>query len=97
LREDVVANWEHYPFDNWFIPFTSGVSVNWPYDAVDCLLSTSEHDEPVMNPVFERHIRRLENWSLGPLFAETFPELVEAAGIPIRDLRGTTPSQLTTK
>ncbi|KIW73110.1 hypothetical protein, variant [Phialophora macrospora] len=97
LREMVVANSQRYPFDNWFIPFTSGVSVNWPYDAVDCLLSTSVHEEPVMNPVFERHIRRLENWSLGPLFAETFPELVETTGIPIREPKGSPPSLVTTK
>ncbi|EXJ64442.1 hypothetical protein A1O7_00778 [Cladophialophora yegresii CBS 114405] len=92
LREKLVANSQDYPFDNWFIPFTSGLSVNWPYDPVDCLLSTSEQDEPVMNPVFERHIRRLENWSLGSLFADTFPELVETTRISDRESMGITPS-----
>jgi len=92
LRDKLVANPQAYPFDNWFLPFTSGLSVNWPYDPVDCLLSTSEKDEPVMNPVFERHLRRLENWSLGPLFAETFPELVEATRIKARDSSGSSPS-----
>jgi len=29
----------------------------------------------VINPVFERHLRRLENWSLGPAFAKAFPGL----------------------
>ncbi|KIW35160.1 hypothetical protein, variant [Cladophialophora immunda] len=85
MRDRVVATPQDYPFDNWFFPFTSGLSVNWPYDPVDCLLSTSEKEEPVINPVFESHIRRLENWSLGPLFAETFPNLADTARIKGRE------------
>ncbi|OAP57556.1 hypothetical protein AYL99_08294 [Fonsecaea erecta] len=85
MRDRVVANPQDYPFDNWFYAFTSGLSVNWPYDPVDCLLSTSEKEEPVINPVFESHIRRLENWSLGPLFAETFPQLADTARMKARE------------
>ncbi|KIY01477.1 uncharacterized protein Z520_03029 [Fonsecaea multimorphosa CBS 102226] len=81
MRDRVVVNPQDYHFDNWFFPFTSGLSVNWPYDPVDCLLSTSEKEEPVINPVFESHIRRLDNWSLGPSFAETFPNLADTARI----------------
>jgi hypothetical protein len=92
IREKVIANPHHYPFDNWFLPFTSGLSVNWPYDPVDCLLSTSEKDEPVMNPVFDRHLRRLENWSLGPLFAETYPELVDGTIIRAKESAVNAPS-----
>ena len=33
------------------------------------------HDEVVMSPAFERHINRLESWSLGPRFAARYPEL----------------------
>lgn len=85
MRDVLVANQQAYPFDNWFLSFTAGLSVNWPYDPVDCLLTTSEKDQPVMNPVFERHIRRIENWSLGPLFAETFPDLIETTRIKSPD------------
>ncbi|KAH0844229.1 bZIP transcription factor [Fonsecaea pedrosoi] len=81
MRDRVVVNPQDYPFDDFFFPFTADLSVNWPYDPVDCLLSTSEKEEPVINPVFESHIRRLENWSLGPLFAETYPNLVETVRI----------------
>ncbi|KAK5198627.1 hypothetical protein LTR92_001098 [Exophiala xenobiotica] len=84
MRDRLVASYHDYPFQNWFIPFTSDLSVNWPYEAVDCLLATSEKAEPVMNPVFERHIRRLENWSVGPVFAETFPGLVESTRVQKR-------------
>ncbi|KIW15859.1 hypothetical protein PV08_05909 [Exophiala spinifera] len=78
MRERVLMNYQDYPFENWFIPFTSDLNVNWPYDDTDCLLaSTSENGEPCMNPVFERHIRRLENWSVGSNFAAAFPGLVD--------------------
>jgi len=89
MRDRLVASYHEYPFENWFIPFTSDLSVNWPYDAVDCLLATSEKAEPVMNPVFERHIRRLENWSVGPGFAEAFPGLVETTRIQKRTVKKT--------
>jgi len=81
MRDKLVHSYQDYVFENWFIPFTTGLSVNWPYEPIDCLLSTSEKDEPIINPVFERHIMRLENWSLGPAFAETFPALADTAPI----------------
>lgn len=81
MRDKLVANHQDYSFENWFIPYTSDLNVNWPYDQVDCLISTSEDKDPVINPVFERHVRRLENWSLGPVFAEAFPALVDTTRI----------------
>ncbi len=53
LRDKLVANYQDYPFENWFLPFTSGMNINWPYDDTDCLLSTSDKDDPIINPVFE--------------------------------------------
>ena len=77
----VVAKPGSYPFENWFIPFTTGISVNWPYHDSDCLLSTNDQEEPLVNPAFERHIMRLDNWSLGPAFAEAYPDLAIVARI----------------
>ena len=85
IREKLVtAKPGSYPFENWFIPFTTDISVNWPYDDTDCLLSTNNREEPIVNPAFERHIMRLENWSLGPTFEEAFPELAVHARIQER-------------
>jgi hypothetical protein len=81
MRDRLVMSYHDYPFENWFIPFTRTLSVNWPYEATDCLLSTGDSDELVINPVFERHFRNLANWSLGPAFAEAYPWLVEATRI----------------
>lgn len=64
-----------FPFDNFFIPFTTTLSLNWPYEDVDALLLSPDTDEIMVNPVFERHLRRPENWSLGDSFAMAFPNL----------------------
>ncbi|KAJ5901930.1 hypothetical protein N7495_002458 [Penicillium taxi] len=81
MRDKVVKSHAEFPFENWFIPYTQGMSVNWPYEATDCLLSTGESDELLINPVFERHMRNLSNWSLGPSFAECYPNLVDTTVI----------------
>ncbi|CBF89018.1 hypothetical protein AN0671.2 [Aspergillus nidulans FGSC A4] len=81
MRDRLVMSYHEYPFDNWFIPFTRTLSVNWPYEPTDCLLSTGETDELIINPVFERHFADINNWTLGPAFAEAFPQLVETTKI----------------
>ncbi|KAI9647429.1 hypothetical protein NHQ30_003814 [Ciborinia camelliae] len=86
MREILVREYNprDYLFDNFFIPFTSTLSLNWPYEPTDTLLNLGEgsgaglgfsEGELLINPVFERHLRRLENWSLGPAFANAFPGL----------------------
>ncbi|KAH8762874.1 hypothetical protein F5882DRAFT_415486 [Hyaloscypha sp. PMI_1271] len=77
MRDRLVRDYNprDYLFDNFFIPFTTTLSLNWPYEPTDTLLSSPENDELTINPVFERHLRRLENWSLGPAFAKAFPGL----------------------
>lgn len=62
-------------FENFFIPFTTTLCLNWPYEDTDTLLQTPDGDELILNPVFERHMRRLENWTLGDAFHEAFPQL----------------------
>ncbi|KAI0137341.1 BZIP transcription factor [Xylariales sp. AK1849] len=68
-------NPSEFLFDNFFIPFTLTLSVNWPYEATDTLLQSSDGDELLINPVFERHMGKLENWTLGEQFHMTFPQL----------------------
>ncbi|KAL2823083.1 hypothetical protein BJX63DRAFT_376215 [Aspergillus granulosus] len=81
MRDRLVMSYHEYPFENWFIPFTRTLSVNWPYEATDCLLSAGDSDELIINPVFERHFSDINNWTLGPAFAETFPQLVDTTKI----------------
>ena len=89
MRDRIVTTYQNYPFENWFIPFTRGICVNWPYESTDCLLSAGDSDELVINPVFERHMRNLNNWSLGTLFAETYPALADTAQIKPKEQSST--------
>jgi hypothetical protein len=68
---------DNFPLDNFFIPYTTTLSLNWAYEDVDVLLQSPDSDELMINPVFERHLRRLENWTLGDAFAKAFPELAD--------------------
>lgn len=80
MRDHLVRNYNprDYLFDNFFIPFTTTLSLNWPYEPTDTLLAAStDEGDVVINPVFERHLRRLENWSLGGTFRNAFPGLVD--------------------
>ncbi|KAI8630900.1 hypothetical protein F5Y19DRAFT_38807 [Xylariaceae sp. FL1651] len=62
-------------FDDFFIPFTTTLSLNWPYEETDALIQSPDGSELLINPVFERHIRKGENWTLGDAFDKTFPGL----------------------
>lgn len=77
MRKHLARNYniQDYPFDDFFIPFTTTLSLNWPYEEVDTLLMVPDSDDVMINPVFERHLRRLENWTLGDAFAKALPGL----------------------
>ena len=130
MRDKIIANQSAYPFENHFIPYTTTLSLNWPYEDLDCLLDTSTNRPPtattmnpqtpsstttpptstttttttpgpttssaptardetveseiIINPIFERHFRNPNNWSLGPAFARAHPELAAAEGVRIK-------------
>ncbi|ROT40225.1 hypothetical protein SODALDRAFT_338081 [Sodiomyces alkalinus F11] len=77
MRKHMARNYNlrEYPFDEFFVPFTTTLSLNWPYEEVDTLLMVPDSNDVLINPVFERHLRRLENWTLGDSFASVFPSL----------------------
>ncbi|KIW03661.1 uncharacterized protein PV09_04983 [Verruconis gallopava] len=113
LRDAAVQTTPFTSFDTFFVPYTTTLSLNWPYAPSDVLLPTSAGPphpltssssvinmtspgsasspgagsdagpEPIwkMNPAFETHLRDLRNWSLGPLFRDTFPEWAECVRI----------------
>ncbi|KAI9812884.1 MAG: hypothetical protein M1827_004402 [Pycnora praestabilis] len=85
MRDEMVQNYQDYPFENFFIPYTTTLSLNWPYEPTDTLLSTGDSEELMINPVFERHLRNLNNWSLGPAFAQAHPLLAERVRIKVED------------
>src|SRR4051794_18447484 len=75
MARDVMSKHpERYNNTDFSIPYIETVSVNWPFDPKTTVIEQPS-GEYVINPVFERHIRELENWSLGSKFANIFPEL----------------------
>lgn len=81
MRDRMVHLYPNIALENFFIPYTTTLSLNWPYDPSDTLLSLPNSDELSINPVFERHLRDLNNWTLGPAFAKAFPMLTETTKI----------------
>lgn len=109
IRDKLISDPSKYPFQDFFVPFTARLSVNWPYLDTDTLLisnsatpsskvnmrdeqgkggpGANDHSRPttspeidgelLINPVFERHLRDLGNWSLGPEFETHLSELAE--------------------
>lgn len=84
MRDKLVREYgkaEEVPLDNFFIPFTKTLRLNWPYEDTDALLQHPDGEELMINPVFERHLRNLDNWSLGSAFAKAFPSLQDVCRI----------------
>lgn len=87
MRDKLVECHNDYPFEAFTLPYTTTLSLNWPYEPTDALLCSSESEELMINPVFERHLRDLSNWSLGPAFARAHPALADLARIKTDETR----------
>ena len=92
MRDRMCELYHDISLDSWFVPFTTTLSLNWKYEPCDTLLSigtTSGNssggsdggEEYSINPVFERHLRDLSNWTLGPAFEKAFPQLADTCTI----------------
>ena len=79
MRDKMVRIYPSIPFDEFFIPYTTTVSLNWPYERSHEVLlrMTPGSPELCLNPEFERYLRDLGNWSLGPAFLKAHPSLVD--------------------
>jgi hypothetical protein len=53
------------------------MSINWPYNPADCLISLSSK-EFVVNPVFIQHIRDLKNWTVGQSFFDSWVHKIQS-------------------
>ena len=81
MRDKIIDLHHHYPFENFSMSYTSTLSLNWPYEGRDVLMPSPKANEMSINPAFERHLRDLNNWSLGPAFAKAHPALGETGRI----------------
>lgn len=96
MRERLVHDYSPvlYAFDNFFVPFTTTLTLSWPYEDVDTLLQNVDSNEVMINPVFERHLRNLDNWKLGDAFSKAFPTLVDTFNLDSRSPAPTAPESV---
>lgn len=79
VRDLLIQDPRKYIFQDFSELYAREASLNWPFDAADAVMSKGESsDEVMMNPLFEKHLQKLESWSVGELFKERFPELAAA-------------------
>ncbi|KAI9766004.1 MAG: hypothetical protein M1840_007011 [Geoglossum simile] len=86
MRDVLVRDYTNYVFQDFSFHYTNSLSLNWSYEPTDVLLPTPGSDELCINPVFERHLRDLKNWSLGPEFRDAYPAL--CVGVRIKPVDG---------
>ena len=88
MREKLVSGGLHIPFDDFFIPYTTTVSLNWPYSDEEVFARGGASNggiagavpgemELVPSAKYEEHMYNLANWSLGPAFAKAHPGLAD--------------------
>ncbi|KIN06811.1 hypothetical protein OIDMADRAFT_107891 [Oidiodendron maius Zn] len=76
VRDLLIEQPEDYPYRLWTENFTQNVSVNWKFDLSDALSETD--NEIVLHSIFEKHIRKLKNWTVSSNFARIVPNLMPA-------------------
>lgn len=83
MRDKLVAEYRDgaCPFENFFVPFSSTLNLNWPYDDSCVLLASPAGEELMINPVFEQHLARAENWTVGEAFEREFPVLARLCNL----------------
>jgi hypothetical protein len=75
----LIQNPHKYPFRDFSELYARCARLNWPFEATDAVMPKGDNNgEILLNPLFEKHVRKLECWSVGEPFKERFPELAAA-------------------
>lgn len=75
---------DKYPFEEFSDVYSSSVTISWPHNDSDIVIDLSGMHSPgqgtqaIINPIFERHIRNLDNWTVGEAFGRFYPEMCTA-------------------
>ncbi|KAL4876846.1 hypothetical protein BJY04DRAFT_222694 [Aspergillus karnatakaensis] len=76
VRDLLIESPEKYPFPVFSELYSQNVTVNWPYGEPDCI--TTHMDRMEFNPIFEKHVRKLDNWTVRSAFKDYLPEFTSA-------------------
>ncbi|EXJ83953.1 hypothetical protein A1O3_04620 [Capronia epimyces CBS 606.96] len=98
VRNYLINNYRQVTFDDYSDAFSLAFSVNWPYPDNTLVLEDTgpglASKRYFLNPVFEAHIRDLNNWIVGPRYWQVYADLRGAYDSSRRDFgnRATSPS-----
>jgi hypothetical protein len=65
-----------HPFAVFSEVYSRNVSINWPYDKMDCV--STQGDNVQLNSIFEKHIRNLNHWTVSKGFQDYLPDMTAA-------------------
>lgn len=67
-----------YRFEVFSEVYSHTISVNWHHDVDDAVTRDEHTGHLVIAPIFEKHVRRLSNWTVSQEFEDYFPDLAKA-------------------
>lgn len=73
MRDTLIQSTYKYPYSTFSTLYSPNVTVNWPYDPMDAVIKMPHGMS--LNPIFEKHIRQLDNWQVYGPFIDILPEL----------------------
>lgn len=85
VRDLLIEDPNKYSFEKFSEAYSQTVNVNWPFEPMDAVvrIGAGSLGEVILNPLFEKHIQKLSNWTVSRDFELRFPEA--AAVIKSRD------------
>lgn len=75
---------DKYTFEEFSEVYSHNVTISWPHREEDIVVNLegdsdqSYNLQAMFNPIFERHIRDLDNWTVVQGFKDCYPEMTEA-------------------
>jgi len=83
MRAKLVFCYPSLPLDNFFVPYTTTLSVNWPgdNDAWSCLHRPEGSATVHLTPTLRERWKQLRHYSLGVDFAKSLPVLADTCRI----------------
>ncbi|KAH7083506.1 hypothetical protein BKA63DRAFT_154158 [Paraphoma chrysanthemicola] len=73
VRDLLIRHSDRYPFEDFSDYYSQNVTVNWNFDDNDALVH--EKGNVVLHSIFEKHVQKLENWTVSSNFQARFPEM----------------------
>ncbi|KAL1891428.1 hypothetical protein Sste5346_007692 [Sporothrix stenoceras] len=75
VRDSLIRGGDYSAFELLRFVLGNTVSINWPYTEAHTFMECADGKRLALNPIFEAHIRNLDNYSVGYQAAMAFPVL----------------------